>query len=159
MTKADIKDRARVRIFPPAVPLATIAAGVILQRGWPLLLSLPAPERYWLGGGLIAVTMLGLGLPAVAAMRRSGQSESPWKPTLSIVDDGPFRMTRNPMYLQMVIVCLGFAIVLSNGWILTLTPVCALALQWLAILPEERYLEQKFGDEYRAYKRRVRRWI
>ena len=91
-------------------------------------------------------------------MRRSGQSENPFKPTFSIVEDGPFRLTRNPMYLQMVITCVGFAVFLSNGWILALTPLCALALRQLAILPEERYLEEKFGDAYIAYKRRVRRW-
>jgi protein-S-isoprenylcysteine O-methyltransferase Ste14 len=92
-------------------------------------------------------------------MRRSGQSENPWKPTLSIVDRGPFRISRNPMYLQMVFVCIGFAIILGNVWILALTPLCAWMLKRLVILPEEIYLEQKFGDVYLRYKRRVRRWL
>lgn len=159
MTTTGSNDRARVRIFPPAVPLATIALGAFLQGRWPFPLGLPTPARAWLGGGLVVVTILGLGLPAVVTMRRSGQSENPFKPTFSIVEDGPFRLTRNPMYLQMVITCVGFAVFLSNGWILALTPLCALALRQLAILPEERYLEEKFGDAYLAYKRRVRRWI
>ena len=63
------------------------------------------------------------------------------------------------MYLQMVIACVGFAIILSNAWILMLTPIGALVLQWFAILPEEACLKQKFGEPYLAYKRRVRRWI
>ncbi len=159
MTKSHAGDRARVRIFPPAAPLATILLGGGLQARWPFPLGLPTPARYWLGGGLVAATVLVLGLPAVAAIRRSGQSENPWKPTLSIVDDGPFRLTRNPMYLMMVIVCVGAAVVNSNGWVLALTPLCALALRQLAILPEERYLEEKFGAAYLTYKRRVRRWI
>lgn len=91
--------------------------------------------------------------------RRGGQSEIPWKPTPHIVDHGPFRITRNPMYLQMVVVCLGFSILLANGWIAILTPVCAWALQRFAIVPEEAYLEGKFGETYLAYERRVRRWI
>ena len=77
----------------------------------------------------------------------------------SILARGPFRLSRNPMYLQMVLVCVGFAVVLSNLWILLLTPFCAWALQALAIIPEETYLEAKFGEAYLAYKRRVRRWL
>ena len=159
MTSNDSEDRATVRIFPPAIPLATVLVGVMLQRLWPIRLGLPAPERYWLGGVLVGAAILGLGLPAVVSIRRSEQSENPWRPTLSIVQEGPYRVTRNPMYLQMVIICIGFAVLLSNAWILALTPVCALALKHLAILPEERYLEEKFGETYLAYKRRVRRWI
>ena len=71
----------------------------------------------------------------------------------------PLRVTRNPMYLQMVLACMGFSVILSNAWILILTPFCALVLQRFAILPEEAYLERKFGDEYLEYKRRVRRWL
>jgi protein-S-isoprenylcysteine O-methyltransferase Ste14 len=63
------------------------------------------------------------------------------------------------MYLQMVLVCIGIAVMLMNVWILLLTPVCAWVLQRFAIVPEEAYLEGKFGDTYRAYKGRVRRWI
>jgi protein-S-isoprenylcysteine O-methyltransferase Ste14 len=91
--------------------------------------------------------------------RRGGQSENPWKPTPHIEERGPFRVTRNPMYLQMVFVCIGVAIALANWWILLITPITAWALQILAIKPEEEYLESKFGEEYLAYKRRVRRWF
>jgi len=76
-----------------------------------------------------------------------------------IVEHGPFRITRNPMYLQMVLICIGFAVMLMNAWILALTPVCAWVLQLFAILPEEAYLERKFGGAYLAYKSRVRRWL
>jgi protein-S-isoprenylcysteine O-methyltransferase Ste14 len=63
------------------------------------------------------------------------------------------------MYLQMVLVCIGIAILLLNWWLILLSPVCAWLLWRLAIAPEEVYLEEKFGDEYVAYKNRVRRWI
>ena len=63
------------------------------------------------------------------------------------------------MYLQMVLGCVGFAIVLRNTWILLLVPVCAWILHRFAIMPEEAYLERKFGERYLAYKRRVRRWM
>jgi protein-S-isoprenylcysteine O-methyltransferase Ste14 len=63
------------------------------------------------------------------------------------------------MYLMMVLLCVGFSIVLSNLWILALTPVCVVLLHRVAILPEEAYLERKFGETYLSYKRRVRRWL
>lgn len=157
----DPHDRAGVRVFPPAVPLIVIFTGILLNRLWRLDpgFQLPTPERYWLGAVIVAGAILGLGLWSVVLFRRSGQSENPWKPTPQIVDRGPFRVTRNPMYLQMLLVCIGFAVMLGNVWILLLTPLAAFVLQRYAILPEERYLEAKFGEEYLAYKRRVRRWI
>lgn len=154
-------DAAAVRIFPPAVPLLTVLIGVGLNRVWPIDLgfSLPTPERYWIGGVIVMSSILGLGLWSVLLFRRGGQSENPWKPTPHIEERGPFRVTRNPMYLQMVLVCIGVAVILMNWWVLVLTPVCSCSLQRFAILPEEAYLESKFGDSYLAYKRRVRRWI
>jgi len=161
MNNEEPKDRAKVRLFPPGVPVITILIGVGLQRLWPLDLgfSLPAPERYWAGAVLVVGSLLGLGLWSAMLFRRSGQSVSPWKETPEIVERGPFRITRNPMYLQMVLACLGFSVILSNLWILALTPVCGLILQTSSILPEEAYLERKFGQPYLDYKRRVRRWL
>ena len=154
-------DAAAVRILPPGVPLLTILLGVALQWLWPIDpgFELVAPARYWIGGAIVVGAILGLGWWSVRLFRRSGQNENPWKPTPSIVDRGPFRFTRNPMYLQMMLVCLGFAVLLWNAWILVMTPVAAWALQRFAIAPEETYLERKFGNEYLAYKRRVRRWL
>lgn len=155
------RDAAAVQVFPPAVPLITIVLGVALHRFWPLTASfgVSPPVRYATGGAIIVASILVLGLYSVVLMRRSGQSENPWKPTTRVLERGPFRFTRNPMYLQMVLVCIGFAVLLANVWILILTPLCIWALQTFAIVAEEQYLEQKFGDEYRDYKRRVRRWL
>lgn len=155
------RDAAAVRVFPPSVPLLTIVLGVAFDRFWPLTATfgLSPFARYATGGAIVVVSILGLGLYSVILMRRSGQSENPWKPTTRILARGPFRFTRNPMYLQMVLVCIGFAVLLANLWILILTPLCIWALQIFAIVPEEQYLEQKFGDAYRDYQRRVRRWL
>lgn len=155
------RDAAAVLVFPPAVPLLTILAGVGLDRLWPLgrWFGPSAPACYWLGGTVVVGAILGLGLHSVLLVRRSGQSENPWKPTTEILARGPFRFTRNPMYLQMVLACVGFAILLQNPWILLLTPVCMGVLHRFAILPEEEYLERKFGERYLTYKRSVRRWL
>jgi protein-S-isoprenylcysteine O-methyltransferase Ste14 len=155
------RDAADVRIFPPAVPLLTILAGIGLDRIWAIDagFEIPAPERYWIGGAIVAGSILGLGLWSVLLFRRGGQSENPWKPTLHIVERGPFRVTRNPMYLQMVLVCIGVAIALMNWWLLGLSLICGWVLQRFVILPEEAYLQAKFGETYISYKRRVRRWL
>ena len=160
-TSGDAVDRAEVRFFPPGIPLITILAGVGLQRWWPLGggFALPAPLRHWVGGLIVVGAACGLGAWSVILFRRAGQNENPWKPTPSIVERGPYRRTRNPMYLQMVLVCVGFSVALANLWILVLTPLCALSLQVLAIVPEEAYLERKFGQAYLDYKARVRRWL
>lgn len=155
------RDAAGVLVFPPAVPLLTILVGVGLDHLWPLefWFGPSAPACYWVGGAIVVGAILGLGLSSVILVRRSGQSENPWKPTTEILARGPFRFTRNPMYLQMVLACVGFAIFLENLWILLLTPVCMGVLYRFAILPEEAYLERKFGERYLSYKRRVRRWL
>jgi len=161
MASGEAKDAAAVRVFPPAVPLAAILLGVGLDRLWPIDPGVAPPPAvaYALGGLIVGGAVLGLGLWSVLILRRTGQSANPWKPTTEIVARGPFRLTRNPMYLQMVIGCVGFAVLLWNVWILLLAPLCALVLHRWAILPEEAYLEARFGDAYRAYRRRVPRWL
>lgn len=155
------KDAAAVRIFPPGVPLVTVIVGSVLEYIWPVdLIFVPdAPYRYWISGAIILVSIFFLGFRAVLMMRRSGQSENPYKKTTQIIETGPYRVTRNPMYLQMVLICVGFAVLFANFWILVLTPVCGLLLHFLVILPEEVYLERKFGKAYLDYKKRVRRWL
>jgi protein-S-isoprenylcysteine O-methyltransferase Ste14 len=159
MNSPEPKDGAAVRFPPPLLPLLTILAGVALQRLAPMGFSVAAPGRYWIGGIIVVVSILVFGTWPTILFRRSGQSPIPWEPTPSIVEQGPYRFTRNPMYLMMVIVCVGFAVILSNAWIFVLTPLCAFLLHRVAILPEEAYLERKFGEGYLGYKRRVRRWI
>lgn len=160
MRMTEKRDAAAVRFPPPLIPLATILLGGFLDRVRPIDVGfeLSAPIRYGVGGLVVTVALTLAGW-AIAHFRRSGQNEKPWTPTTAIVGAGPYRFTRNPMYLGMVLLCIAAAILLASEWILALTPLCALALQSFAIRPEEAYLEGKFGDGYRAYKRRVRRWL
>ncbi len=152
---------AKVRFPPPVLPIFTIIGGHYLSVYLPLVtgFDLPTPARYWIGGLIAASALLVLGLWPVVLFHKTGQSELPWTPTTEIIIKGPYHFTRNPMYLMMVLQCIGFAILLSDAWTALLTPVCALLLYLIAIRPEEAYLEGKFGDSYRAYKQKVRRWI
>jgi protein-S-isoprenylcysteine O-methyltransferase Ste14 len=161
MENSNKKDGAKVRFPPPILPIMTIVGGHYLSVFVPLVSAydLPTPARYWIGGLIAAGALLVLGVWPVVLFHKAGQSELPWTPTTEIIIQGPYHFTRNPMYLMMVLLCIGFAILLSDAWTAVLTPVCALLLYFFAIRPEEAYLEGKFGDSYRAYKRKVRRWI
>ena len=118
------KDAARVRIFPPAVPLATILAGWALERVLPLAPGfLPAPFRYLLGA-VVLLGALAFGGWAVLTMHRAGQSASPYRPTDAIIADGPFALSRNPMYLAMVLASLGACLALASLWVLLLSIAC-----------------------------------
>lgn len=154
-------DAAKVKFFPPGIPLIAILAGYTLDRYFPLATgwSIPAPERYVFGGGVIVCAILLLGLWPVLLFKKSGQSANPWRPTPNIEERGPFGFTRNPMYLQLLLVCVGIGIALMNLWTIMLTPLVAWGLWFAAIKPEEAYLEKKFGKEYLVYKSRVRRWL
>lgn len=154
-------DAAAIRVLPPLIPLGIVVLGAVLQLVFPLNVGfeLRTPMRYWIGGLIVAGAILGLGLWSFVLMRASGQNEDPRTPTTRILERGPFRISRNPMYLQMVLVCLGLSIAFWNLWLLLLTPVCGVLLQRLAIVHEEAYLERKFGEAYRGYKDRVRRWV
>jgi protein-S-isoprenylcysteine O-methyltransferase Ste14 len=154
------KDAAAVRIIPPLVPLVAILAGVALGRLWPIPAgaAFAGPAHRWIGG-LIVAGAVAFAAWAVVVMRRTGQSPNPTESTPEIIAHGPYVFSRNPMYLSMILLCLGFAVLLGNAWILLLTPVCGWVLYRLAILPEEAYLERKFGESFRSYRQRVRRWI
>lgn len=157
----DDKSGAAVRIPPPVAGIMTIVIGYVLGRVLPIstTFALPTPARYWAGGLVVAASIGVLGVWPIQLFRNSGQNPTPWSETPEIIVLGPYRFTRNPMYLMMVFVCIGFAIILSEAWILILTPVLVIALYQIAIKHEEAYLEVVFGDAYRDYKKMVRRWI
>ena len=96
---------------------------------------------------------------AIATMTRAGSNVPTSRPTTTIVDSGPYRYTRNPIYLGMVLGLIGLAIAFNSLWLLmTLVPF-ALVIRYGVITREEAYLERKFGDVYRRYHTRVRRWL
>jgi protein-S-isoprenylcysteine O-methyltransferase Ste14 len=152
---------AAVKFPPPIVAIVTIIAGYVLGRLLPLFpgSALPTPARYWIGGLVCVAAVLVLIVWPARQFQETGQDPKPWTPTPEILVSGAYRFTRNPMYLGMVVFCLGFAIILSEAWVLILTPVCGWLIYHTAIRHEEAYLEEKFGESYRAYKTTVRRWI
>ena len=153
-------DTSGVRIFPPFIYAGLFVLGYAVHRFAPVRLwpdALPGAARA-IAWGLVVI-WAALGGSAVWLFRRAGTTPNPTKPTTAVVMHGPYRITRNPMYVGLVALYIALAIFLNSAWPLVLLPVVIVLVQRLVIAREEAYLEAKFGEEYRAYKARVRRWI
>ncbi len=141
---------------PPLIYAVPLVAGLLLNhwRPWPLV-----PEGATLPIGLVLVLLGCVAVPAIRAFRAARTHPEPWKPTKSLVTVGPYRFTRNPMYLGFTLCYAGIAVCANALWPLLALPVVLGVMQVGVIRREERYLEGLFGDEYRAYRSRVRRWL
>jgi protein-S-isoprenylcysteine O-methyltransferase Ste14 len=153
------KDHAGVLAPPPLIFAAFLAAGLALDF-WIVRVptGAPAMPRY-VAAGLIAVAALTLGFNALFGFRRAGTSPEPWRPTTAIVTRGAYRITRNPMYVGMLLLYLAVAIAADSVVTLVLAVPLLVVIRYGVIAREERYLEAKFGEDYRRYKAGVRRWI
>ncbi len=147
----------RARLFPPLVPIVLILAGIGLQRWHPLRLVAP-PAGRWIGGGLILLWLM-LAAWAIGMFRRAGTTPDPMGDVTAFVTNGPFRFTRNPMYLGLLLFQIGAAFLLSNAWVLLFVPLSFLLLDRVVIAGEERYLAARYGAAYDEYRNRVRRWL
>jgi protein-S-isoprenylcysteine O-methyltransferase Ste14 len=134
-----------------------IAAGFLLDSFWTLPLAL-LPYQNLAG---IAVVVLGLGLSARSVIEfvRHGTHPDPHRPTTTIIRSGPFRWSRNPIYLAFAIVHLGLGVWFAKTWVVLTLPLAVAIIRYGVIAPEERYLGQKFGAEYENYLTAVRRWL
>ena len=110
-------------------------------------------------GALLSVLALAFGIWAVDTMTRAGSNVPTNRPTTTIVESGPYRFTRNPIYLGMFGSLVGLAIAFDNLWLLAMLVPFALVIRYGVVAREEVYLERKFGEPYRGYRRRVRRWL
>jgi protein-S-isoprenylcysteine O-methyltransferase Ste14 len=142
---------------PPLVYLGSIAVGAILQSAWPVFL-LPRGMSRRLGAAVVLLA-IGLFLSAVRTFRVAGTPVPGNRPTTTIVRTGPYRLSRNPIYLAFSLLHLGIALWVNSLW-LVLTLLAAVAVMSFVVIPrEERYLEARFPSEYSPYKASVRRWL
>ena len=143
-------------LFPPSLPL--ILYGVIAQQigaGQGFTLE----DLFWGGllpGSLMVLLLSGL---CIREYQKAGTEVRADRPDTALITSGPYRYTRNPLYLCLTLVQFGVAMYLNNAWILGLTVASVIAISGYAIRREERYLEQLFGQDYRDYRQRVRRWL
>ncbi len=146
---------ARVRVPPPLVFAAAVVLGAFVPG---LRLQAALAARIPLGVAFLAGGMV-LGFGALAWFRKTGQHPRPSLPSPELILQGPYRFTRNPMYVSMTLLTLGIGTLSGRLWIAALAPAALLAVHFLAVLPEERYLAQKFGEPYLRYQSRVRRYL
>jgi protein-S-isoprenylcysteine O-methyltransferase Ste14 len=154
----DTPETAQVLIRPPLAWALAVIAGLVLD--W--LAPLPFLPEDWpagLVGAVVFVLALVLAIWAIDTMTRAGTNVPTNRPTTAIVESGPYRFTRNPIYMGMFGGLIGLGIAFDNPWLLLLMALFALVIRYGVVAREEAYLERTFGDAYREYRRRVRRWL
>ncbi len=152
-------DRKKPSLFtiPPLYFALAIVSMFLLHRFLPIIdvINPPFSRFGWL------VIAGGIALAAWGRLRfaRAGTAVVPFSPSTALVTDGPFRFTRNPMYLGMMLVLIGGFVLAGSLGSLVVIPVFFWWIHTRFVLPEEDHMADHFGDAYRAYQRRVRRWL
>ncbi|MBA2953723.1 isoprenylcysteine carboxylmethyltransferase family protein [Nocardioides sp. MAH-18] len=155
MPSAD--DTVAFRLWPP------LAIGAPLLLGWLLTARFGDPVdlgqwRLPLGWALVLL-FVGWNSWALWLFHRHETGLLPGQATTTMIEEGPYRLSRNPLYVGLLALYLGLALLAPTWWGLVLVPVAVLLLLWGAIRPEERFLRERFGAPYDDYARRVRRWL
>jgi protein-S-isoprenylcysteine O-methyltransferase Ste14 len=153
------RDHPGVIAPPPLIYLGFLLAGWGLGR----LAGLPSIGGDAVARMVVAGLLIGFGLAlelwAIGAFRRRRTAVQPWKPSTALVAEGPYRFSRNPIYLGFAVTYLGLALALGSWLALVMLVPCLLVVDRGVIAREERYLSAKFGASYDTYRGRVRRWI
>jgi len=136
-----------------------LLGGIIVQSFYPIGFL---PDSWFVRvalGSVFFIYAILLGYSAKQVMGQAKTSVKPQEETTTIISEGPFRYTRNPLYLTLFLLHFTFAVILNSVWILAATFVLIVVIHFGVVLPEEKYLERKFGYRYLAYKQNVRRWL
>jgi protein-S-isoprenylcysteine O-methyltransferase Ste14 len=150
-------DRPGVPIAPPLLFVLPLLS--LLAVEWLIPTSFVDGTLRWTLGTLAFAAGVALNVGGFVTQKRAGTDPIPFNPSTCIVSHGLYRFTRNPMYVGFALWTLGLAILVDSAWMLLAVPIGLLLVHRLVVRREESYLERKFGGEYLAYKRRVRRWI
>jgi protein-S-isoprenylcysteine O-methyltransferase Ste14 len=153
------EDRPRILAPPPLLFLICLIVGGVLS--WLVPLDVPHwPSRAGLITGILLFIVSGsLAVSGFRAFRSHRTPSDPTESAITLIQSGPFRLTRNPLYLANLFLLAAFACLAGSVWMFAFLVVLFLLLRYGVVGPEERYLEAKFGQEYRSYKARVRRWL
>jgi protein-S-isoprenylcysteine O-methyltransferase Ste14 len=147
----------RFRIWPPVALGVPLLGGLILTGTAGDPFSVPSAAR--VAGWVLLGSFVVWNGWTLSIMVANRTAVLPGGATRTILDHGPFRVSRNPLYLGLIAFDIGTALLWPSAWALVLVPLGVLTLTWGAIVPEEQYLHAKFGPDYDAYRRRVRRWL
>jgi len=158
--QSDAAAIAGVIARPPFLFLGALLVGFVLDYLLPLPFAVPgaAPMRWLLGGAMIIAGIAFMG-GGFRGFTQAGTPVPTNQPTTALVTSGIHGWTRNPIYVGMFLIYLGIGIAAASQWILMLVVPIAVVMRYGVVAREEAYLERRFGDAYRDYKRRVRRWL
>src|SRR6266705_733561 len=150
-------DTAQVIVLPPLVYGAAFIIGLLLHLMLPLHVL---PTTLARGIGVVCILVsLPLAIATLRALSRAHTPVDPMKPTTALVTEGPFRYSRNPIYVALTLLYVGVALLINAPWILLLVVPVLVVIRYGVIAREEAYLTRKFGDAYRQYTAQVRRWL
>ena len=157
---SDLHSRPTGFAWPPFIFISAVALAIILTVMVPLpwLSGILAEFLFAVGCLMLAGGIALIGL-SIRAMRRGGTTVNPTRGATQLVTSGPFGISRNPIYLGETIIMIAIALIAWSPWFLVMGFVAAVATNYLAVLPEEKHLDLRFGRRYRDYSKRVRRWI
>ncbi len=148
---------AHIAAPPPVIYLISLAIGLLVHWLYPVQV-LPTP--FAIGIGLLLIAAAGpIVISALRAFSRAKTTFDVRKPTSAIVTNGPYRFSRNPGYVSLTLLYGGIACLVNSLWVLLMVVPTVTVMHFGVIKREERYLEAKFGEEYREYKTTVRRWV
>ena len=154
----NLRDSSGAAVRPPIAWALAVIAGLALDWLYPLPFLPTAVPAGWLGG-IVFLAGLALLIWAAATFRQAGTQIQTTQTTTAIVDWGPYRLTRNPIYVGMFLGLIGLAIAFDSLWLIVLLVPFYFVIRYGVVAREEAYLERKFGDVYLAYKARVGRWL
>lgn len=151
------RDHPGVAVLPPFLYGGAFLVALVLHWLWRLPITAPAATLW--PGIVLAVLAIGIMMVARRTMESAGTNVNPMLPTTAIVTSGAFRFSRNPLYVALTLFFLGLKLAFDTWWGIILLPLVLAVMHFGVILREERYLERKFGEPYREYRSRVRRYL
>lgn len=156
MTEQNL-DHAQVRVAPPLVFLSYLIGALVVSR----IIPFPTPWTFPLRivGGLMTIAGFLLAGSAISQMRKAHTSPDPHHAVAALVTGGPYRFTRNPIYLGFFLIYLGLTLLAGTLWGVIAAPFLLWTVTTSVIRAEEAYLDGKFGEQYKEYRSRVRQWI
>ena len=151
------KDNAGVIAPPPAIYLIAILIGVMIDYFFPFSFM---PENFQLPLGLLIILLAAILMAlGIREFKKAETNVSPNKPVTAVITSGPFRYTRNPLYVSLSFVLIGIGIWLDNIWIITMLVPVLILIHYGVVKREEQYLTKKFEEKYLIYRGSVPRWF
>ncbi|MCG7896376.1 MAG: hypothetical protein B6D69_07400 [gamma proteobacterium symbiont of Stewartia floridana] len=151
------EDHADVILPPPVIHIVSIGLGGAINHYFPV--SLPHWVILQWVGAMLALSAIAITLWGMREFHASRNPVAPIRPVNRLMVSGPYRFTRNPLYLSLILLQLGLALFFLNGWMAVLLLPVVIIVHVYVVAREEAYLLRRFGSDYQTYQERVRRWI